>query len=201
MMSKKADKIVGIFPCQALRKLALFVLILCCSLTNYAQPGSGNPTDITGMNMILIGIVAILAIIIIYKEKTLRDTRLRAQNSDQRFRKLYDTGLVGLLFTNLDGRVVHANKAFLNIIGYTVQDVQAGLVNWNALTPPEYMDITKDALRQMYQNGFCSAFEKEYIHKDGHRIDVMLGAALLDKNDFAEAVTYVIDISYKKQAE
>ncbi len=29
----------------------------------------------------------------------------------------------------------------------------------------------------------------------------MLGSSLLDKNDFAEAVTYVIDISYKKQAE
>jgi PAS domain S-box-containing protein len=156
---------------------------------------------VSEMNMGLAALILVLLFVLLYKEKQLRRLHSKAYSSDQRFRKLYDAGLVGLIFTNLDGRVVHANKAFLDIIGYTEEDVKNGEVNWNNLTPPEYAEITKENVRQMHEQGYCAAFEKEYIRKDGQRVSVMLGSSRLGENDFAEAVTYVIDVSYKKQAE
>jgi PAS domain S-box-containing protein len=167
----------------------------------YAQPTADTHSGISWMYFLLVAIILVLVAVLLYKERTLRQARYQAYHSDQRFRKLYDAGLVGLSFINLDGKIVHANKAFLNIIGYTEHDVESGSVNWNALTPTEYMESSRHAIKQMREQGFCQAFEKEYIRKDGQRVNVMLGSAMLDKNDFAEAVTYVIDISYRKQAE
>ena len=157
--------------------------------------------SISEMNIILIALILVLLFVIYYKERQLRRLHSKAYSSDQRFRKLYDAGLVGLIFTNLDGKVVHANKAFLDIIGYTAEDVKKGDVNWNKLTPPEYADITREGVKQVYEKGYCATFEKEYVRKDGQRVSVMLGSSRLAENDFAEAVTYVIDVSYKKQAE
>jgi PAS domain S-box-containing protein len=201
----KANKIKQTFNMLTNRldlKKAVFVFLLLISSKIYAAlPGNANYRNLSGIDLLLLCIIVILSIIIFYKNSKIKDASSRAHSIDQRFRKLYDAGLVGLLFSNLDGTVVHANKAFLNIIGYTTEDVQTGKVNWNQLTPPEYMEVTQDAVKQMKERGFCDAFEKEYIRKDGQHVNIMLGSSLLDKNDFAEAVTYVIDISYKKQAE
>ncbi|QEC63256.1 PAS domain S-box protein [Mucilaginibacter ginsenosidivorans] len=190
----------GKYRC-AMIKMIVAAMILCSPVKTFASIATGSRAQISEMNVLLVAVVVMLLIVIAYRERQLRRLHSRAYSSDQRFRKLYDAGLVGLIFTNLDGKVVEANKAFLDIIGYTKEDVKKGEVNWNKLTPPEYADITKEGVRQMHEQGYCSPFEKEYIRKDGRRVSIMLGSSRLAENDFAEAVTYVIDVSYKKQAE
>src|SRR5437879_1461954 len=97
-------------------KKAVCVFLLFIPLKIYAGVlVDVNNAGMSGFNILLICLVIILAVIVIYKDRKIYDARSRAHNSDQRFRKLYDTGLVGLLFANLDGKIVHANKAFLNI--------------------------------------------------------------------------------------
>jgi PAS domain S-box-containing protein len=201
MKANKIHMCPGLTGCIHLKKILLVPLLFVSSQIFAAVRVDPEQVDMREFNALLIGIIVILAGIIIYKNRKIKDVRSRAYNSDQRFRKLYDTGLVGLTFTNLDGKVIHANRAFLNITGYTIQDVKEGKVNWSEMTPPEYKEVTSEAIRQLKEQGFCSAFEKQYIRKDGQRVDIMMGSTLLEENDFAEAVTYVIDISYKKQAE
>ncbi len=180
--------------------LCLGFFLICSTISSAITPAEAV-AKVSMINILLVLIIVVLAFIILYKDKREKDAQFRAQSSDLRFRKLYETGLVGLFFNNLDGRIVHANKAFLNAVGYTVQDLQAGLVNWQKMTPEEYLDITQRGINLLREHGYCPAYEKEYIRKDGKRVSVMLGSALLDKNDFAEAVTYIIDISYKKEGE
>ena len=46
-----------------------------------------------------------------------------------------------------------ANDAFLDIIGYTRRDLEAGRITWRAITPPEWAHIYDEAVEQMRRTG------------------------------------------------
>lgn len=125
----------------------------------------------------------------------------QAQGDALKFSKIYDAGIIGLLFTRLDGRITEANDAFLNMIGYTREDMEQGLVNWNKLTPPAFEEVNRKSVEQLRKDGFCVPFEKEYIRKDGRHIHVILGSSMLGGGEDSYAVTYIVDITDKKQSE
>ena len=79
------------------------------------------------------------------------------------------------------GNIFEANDALLSIIGYTHEDIQNGL-NWRQITPPEYREISEQAVEEVYQNGISRPFEKEYVKKDGTRVPVLFVGALIDRN-------------------
>ncbi|MBD1997855.1 response regulator [Leptolyngbya sp. FACHB-541] len=122
------------------------------------------------------------------------------QRSEARFRHLIESNVIGVIFSMADGRITDANDAFLQIIGYSRADLQAGKINWQTLTPPEYDYLNQAAIAELASSGAFSAFEKEYFRKDGHRIPVMIGGALLDESEEA-IVSFVLDLTQYKQAE
>jgi two-component system cell cycle sensor histidine kinase/response regulator CckA len=117
-----------------------------------------------------------------------------------RERGVFNTSTVGLVYWDADGSLTDANDAFLDIVGYTRADVIAGNLSWLSLTPTEYHYLDARALEQIRATGRCDPFEKKYIHKDGHLIDVLLGAASWWPNA-SGGVAYVLDISERKRAE
>ncbi len=121
------------------------------------------------------------------------------QRSEARFRRLIESNVIGVLFSKLDGTLLDANDAFLQIIGYDRTDLEAGL-NWQAMTPPEYAACNEVAMTELSNTGAFSAFKKEYFRKDGSRIPVMIGGALLDESQQA-IVSFVLDLTQIKQAE
>lgn len=122
------------------------------------------------------------------------------QDSEARFRRLVESNIIGIMFPSLDGDIVEANEAFLQIVGYTSEDVQAGKVNWRAMTPPGYEAIDAQKVEELKTSRVCTPFEKEYIRKDGKRVPVLVGAALLEGSQ-QETVAFVVDLSDRKQAE
>lgn len=130
-----------------------------------------------------------------------RELAFRAlQRSESRFRRLIESNVIGVVFSRTDGRIIDANDAFLQIIGYDRADLQSGDVNWDVITSPEYAHLNQAAIAELSSSGAFSAFEKEYIRKDGHRIPVMIGGALLDDSQQA-IVSFVLDLTQHKQAE
>ncbi|MEP6715767.1 MAG: PAS domain S-box protein, partial [Terriglobia bacterium] len=118
---------------------------------------------------------------------------------DARFRRLVDSNAQGVLFWNGTG-ISEANDAFLGIVGYTREDLDAGSINWAAMTPPGYENLDRRALKELGEGGICTPFEKEYFRKDGSRVPVLLGAAAFeDTRD--EGVCFVLDITGHKQAD
>jgi C4-dicarboxylate-specific signal transduction histidine kinase len=68
------------------------------------------------------------------------------------------------------------------------------------LTPAEWVAADQDALAQLSETGTCRAYEKEYFHKDGSRVPVLVGGAFFEqKRD--EGVVFVIDMTERKRAE
>lgn len=122
------------------------------------------------------------------------------QRSEARFRRLIESNVIGVVFSMTDGTITDANDAFLHIVGYNRTDLKAGRLNWQTITPPEYAHLNQAAVAELTSSGAFSAFEKEYLRKDGRRIPVMIGGALLNETQQA-VVSFVLDLTQHKQAE
>jgi two-component system sensor histidine kinase/response regulator len=129
-----------------------------------------------------------------------KQAELDLQASELRFRQVFESNVVGMLFTDFSGNITDANERFLNILGYTRADFESGLVNWLELTPPEYLPQDTQAMEQLMTEGKVSPFEKEYYRKDGSRVHVLVGVALFSPEE-EQTVCIVLDISDRKVAE
>ncbi|WP_438014032.1 PAS domain S-box protein [Sorangium sp. So ce315] len=125
--------------------------------------------------------------------------QLERQASDEVFRRIMDTSMMGLLFSDYEGRVLEANDCFLSMVGYTRDDLKEGRLNWRQLSPPEYEHVHHDAVNELNIHGVTKQFEKEYIRKDGRRVSVLVGSARIETQ--RRNLTYVLDISERKRAE
>ncbi|HTD67512.1 MAG TPA: PAS domain S-box protein [Candidatus Limnocylindria bacterium] len=129
-----------------------------------------------------------------------KEAEAALRESESRFRRIMDSNMVGIYFWHTDGRVTDANERFLEMIGYTREDMLEGRVNSGALTPPEFAEMDRRALNQIATMGVCTPFEKEYLRKDGSRLPILLGAATLeDQPD--RGVCFIIDVMDRKRME
>jgi two-component system CheB/CheR fusion protein len=129
------------------------------------------------------------------------DAETKLSSSEKKFRKVFDSNVIGMLFSNLETeRIEDANDAFLNMIGYSREDLERS-ISWEDITPAEYMEISYFSVEQIKKHGVCPPFEKQYICKSGEIISVMVGSALLDENNADEVITYVINITEQKRIE
>jgi PAS domain S-box-containing protein len=127
-------------------------------------------------------------------EESLRD-------SEQRLRRVYDSGLVGIIYWNMEGQIVDANDKFLELVGYTRDDLSAGRIDWSNMTPPEFRYLDEASVVELKATGVNKVpFEKEYIRKDGSRLPILLAGAMLDEARF-NGVAYVLNITDRKRAE
>jgi PAS domain S-box-containing protein len=129
-------------------------------------------------------------------------TRKKAEEQlreyDMRMRRLIESNIIGMLVADME-RITDANDLFLEMVGYTREDLRAGKLLWKEMTPPEYADLDARGLEELRERGACTPFEKEYYRKDGGRVPVLLGATLL--SDRLEWLCFVLDLAQRKNAE
>ena len=121
------------------------------------------------------------------------------RQSEAKFRRLFDSNIVGIIFLDLSGNIFDANDAFLEMVGYTREDLRARKLRWDTMTPPEYAPLDQRSIEELRTSGVCTPFEKEYIRKDGSRVPVLLMGALLEGSQ-DKAVSFILDLTERKQA-
>ncbi len=133
-------------------------------------------------------------------ERKHAEAALREQES--KIRRLVESNIIGIFFFDLDGQITDANDAFLQIVGYTREDLAAGRINWMQMTPPAYRIADESAIAEAMrsQSGGCTPYEKEYIRKDGRPVPVLMGGALLEGSQ-QRGIAFVLDLTERKQAE
>ena len=114
------------------------------------------------------------------------------RRSEARFRSIVDSDMIGILFWDPDGRIVDANDAFLHLIGYDRAHLLAGAFRSIELTPPEFAEMDRKAFAEIERDGVCRPYEKEYFHRDGKRIPVLVGGARMSRES-QEGVRFVVD--------
>ncbi|MBG1245001.1 PAS domain S-box protein [Nostoc sp. NZL] len=130
----------------------------------------------------------------------LKQTEQALRESEAKFRSVVESNMIGIGFWDRDGGITEANDALLNMVGYTREELVSGKINWQDLTPTEYVQIDKQALTQLQDSSFCTPYEKEYIHKDGSRFPILVGASRFEGTVNGGAF-FVVDITERKQAE
>lgn len=109
----------------------------------------------------------------------LRQIEAELRRSETRFRRLIETSMFGVAIGDFSGKIFYANNAFLNMIGYTQAELSQ--LNWINLAPPEQRTGEQNFAAVLAQNSSVAPSEKEYIHKQGHRVPILIGGALLDE--------------------
>ncbi len=133
---------------------------------------------------------------------SLDNTRLYRdlEDRERKIRRLIDSNIIGIVIWDLDGRLLDANDAFLRMVRYEREDLQAGL-GWFEMTPPEWQEVhARQEAEELKATGMMQAREKEYFRKDGSRVPVLIGAACFEDQP-NQGVAYILDLSEQKRAE
>jgi PAS domain S-box-containing protein len=104
---------------------------------------------------------------------------------------------VGVIAGEYD-RVTSASDKFLDMVGYSHEELVAGRPYWPSLTPPEHALRDEEAHEEALIHGACTPFEKEFIRKDGARIRVLVTGAVLSLAPF-RWTAFVQDLTEREE--
>ena len=133
-----------------------------------------------------------------FSDRHERDEKLRRSRGRMRPLPLEST-IAGVVSGEFE-RIPEANDAFLELVGYSREDLAAGRLVWPDLTPREYVALDEFAHEEGLRFGACTPFEKELIRKDGTRVPVLVATAVLKLSPF-RWITFVTDLRERDRQE
>ena len=122
--------------------------------------------------------------------------------SERRYRSLFDLSHDGVVFVGLNGPVEEANPAYLDMLGYELDELVG--MTYQQLTPPRWAAMEADIVaEQLLSRGYTDEYEKEYIRKGGSVFPVAVRAILVRDETGAPVriMGIVRDITEQKQAK
>ncbi len=119
--------------------------------------------------------------------------------SERYNRILFEQSPIGHVLTRMDGKIVDANEAYAKITGRSINEILS-LTYWD-LTPEEYFNSEQVQLDLLYSTGQYGPYQKEYIHKDGHLVPILLHGLILEKDGEKFIWSSVEDITEHVEAE
>lgn len=135
--------------------------------------------------------------------KDIKDSEIKFQQSEQKFRTIFNNVTFSILMTDLEGRILEMNNRSIIKFGYSKNE----LINQPLLSAlhASYKDILNTKEFQEIKNGNLNYYEFEncYVKKDGH---VLWGdssvSIVLGYKDSPEYILWLIkDITQNKEIE
>ena len=104
-------------------------------------------------------------------------------------------GTVGVMRGVAD-RITDADDVVLGMLGFAQEDLKSGRLNWPELTPPEFLHLDQAGMKQaLARGGFTVPYQKEFFHKNGSRVPVLLVCAFVPGVPDAW-IGYVVNLSH-----
>ena len=121
--------------------------------------------------------------------------------SESKFRAMFELSPVGMALNDLEsGRFLEANKALLEMVGYSLKEFQR--LNLWEITPEEFLEKDKETILAIREAGSYGPYEKEYFLRSGRRIPVLLSGMLVRGEDGKEFVWSIVqNIAERKRWE
>ncbi len=120
--------------------------------------------------------------------------------SNARFLRLFESSIIGIIVADLDGMVTEANDAFLDMVGFTREDLREGKIKWMQMTPARYYRRERQAATESQATGAFSPYEKEFVRKDGALVPVLIGGATIG-DDGRRLICFVVDLTERRKGE
>ena len=146
--------------------------------------------------------VAVVKLLASQAAISLENTRLYVdlREREAKIRRLVDANIIGICMWNVEGEIIEANEAFLKMVGYDRESFRSAPMRWTEMTPPEWRANDARVIAELNARGTTKPFEKELFRKDGIRVPILVGAALLQTGG-NEGVAFVLDLSQQKRSE
>jgi PAS domain S-box-containing protein len=125
---------------------------------------------------------------------------LALDESAEQMRRLVETSPIGIVHSHEDGRLLGANDSYLEMLGSTREDLEAGRILWNEITPEEYESLDRAAIREAIESGRSRPYEKEYRRRDGSRVPVLITVTRMPGR-IHEGIASVLDLTLRKRVE
>jgi PAS domain S-box-containing protein len=122
--------------------------------------------------------------------------------AQERYKDLFDSSTDGIVFTNMEGRILNANRAYLDMLGYTRDEIRK--LTSEDLTPEKWHEMEAEIVRnQIAARGFSDPYEKEYIRKNGETFPISIRVWLIrDSQGEATGMWGIVrDITERKRIE
>jgi len=135
-----------------------------------------------------------------YKKQ--HQTMAALTEAETRYQHLYESMTDAFAQTTMDGKIVNANRSFLEMVGYSREE--ALRLSYQELTPERWHAMEGELIEsQVLPSGSSELYEKEYIRKDGTILPVELRTYLLHDDQGQPSGMWAIirDISERKEAE
>ena len=169
--------------CFDLRTTAAFD----AELTNY------QPTAI-----LTLGVCVDLLLLYLFVTITRSQRELELKNKEKD--SLFSLGLLGLIHSNLDGQILSVNDYVLDAIGYSREEFVKGQFSWIELTPNDAFKEEQEILKSLETEDSVGPYEKQYIHKNGSLVDILIGISLTDRVK-GHVTCFVLDITAMKRRQ
>ena len=114
-------------------------------------------------------------------------------------RMLFNESQIGLILTDMKGKLIDVNPMFLELVGYTLDEIQG--MSCSQLTPSKYKEEDQELLRSLIQNRCYHGYEKEYIHKNGQLVNVRLSGSLIEQDGQEFIWSSIENITERKRYE
>jgi len=122
------------------------------------------------------------------------------RESEQRLRGLYEAPHIGIALTDMQGRFLQFNEAFLRICGYSAAELRA--LDYWTLTPRRYEALEAEQIAALTRTGHYGPYEKEYVRKDGSLVPLQLNGVLLKGGDGENYIWSIVeDITERRKLE
>ena len=122
--------------------------------------------------------------------------------SGEKYHTFHDSFTDGLILTDMKGKILDANLAYLYISGYSMEEIKQ--LTFQQLTPEQWRKNDEDVVRELIiKRGFSVEYEKECIKKDGSVFPVAISSWLI-RNKQGEPLGMwgiVRDISERRKKE
>jgi PAS domain S-box-containing protein len=131
----------------------------------------------------------------------LTEMQEQLQASEARFRWLFESNLIAIVFWNPDGEITEANQAFCDLVGYGREECRSRIINWRDITPDEFLDRDNAAMAEIFAQGMCRPYEKIFLdRRDGRRVPVLVAGARMT-GEHAEGIGFAVDLTELKRTE
>jgi len=129
------------------------------------------------------------------------NTKLNKNETETLFRKLYHKAPIGItLIDSTTKRFADSNPMMTTILGYSKAELQQ--LTYFDITPKRFHQLDRIQTEALYISGQFGPYEKEYFHKDGHTITVVLhGESFFKDNGERMVWLYIQDISQQKETK
>ncbi|MGC2209029.1 MAG: ATP-binding protein, partial [Candidatus Korobacteraceae bacterium] len=129
-----------------------------------------------GMDILFQGGIAIATLLLILEKQAVSASRV--EDSEQRYRLLFERNLAGVFRSRLDGTLVDVNDALCKMTGYRSREElqQAGMLS--LYVDPEERDA---AIAKLHAQGQLINHEVRWRRKDGTEIVTLANVALLSE--------------------